>query len=230
MTRKSPQEKKELEYSKDHFTPGFDSSRMFPRTWKRKKTQANRQYRRKSQELLAGLKPGMSEDDLIPDDLTASRFQKSVSRKRLHKQGTITLGEKVKLTLEHRAEMVGRRVNRKREAEAWANSALSTLNSLQGEKLIAFVRRADRYRHGSLDERLHVMSSQDPLDRAICFLGRIDYGSGGGSAHEIYVVCRNPELRKGFETWLMKFEKLITPKQQNKARRRQNRGTQKNGN
>ena len=87
MSRKSPQEKKELEYTKGHFTFGFKSSRMFPKTWKRKKTQANRQYRRKSQELLAGLKPGMDEEGLISDDLTAAR------------SGTLTLGHDPRLLL-----------------------------------------------------------------------------------------------------------------------------------
>ena len=51
MGRKSPQEKKELEYTKDHFTFGWNSSRAFPKTWKRKKTNLNREYRRKSGEL-----------------------------------------------------------------------------------------------------------------------------------------------------------------------------------
>jgi hypothetical protein len=54
----------ELEYSKDHFTPGWNSSRMFPRTRRRKKTQANRVFRRKSAELLTELKPGMGETDV----------------------------------------------------------------------------------------------------------------------------------------------------------------------
>jgi hypothetical protein len=220
MGRKSPQEKKELEYSRDHFTPGWDSSRMFPRTWKRKKTHANRQYRRKSQELLAGLKPGIDANDVVSDDLTAARFQKSITRKRLHKQGTITLGEKVKATLERRTEAVGRKVNKKRAAEAWAKSTLSTLNSLQGENLADFVLRAEAFRRGSLDERLRVMSSQDPVDRALCFLSSIGYGSGVGSAHEIYAVCRNPELRKGFATWFMRVGKLTTAQQRTQTRRR----------
>ena len=102
--RKSPQQKKELEQTKDHFTPGWQSSRLFPKTWKRKKTRVNREYRRKSEELLAPAKPGIAADDLelIADDLTAARFQKSVSRTRLHKIGTITVGEKVKRKLERR--------------------------------------------------------------------------------------------------------------------------------
>jgi len=108
--RKSPQQKKELELTRDHFTRGWHSSRMFPRTWKRKKVGANREYRQKSEELLAQAKPGIGALDieLIADDPTAARFQKSVIRKRLHKIGTVTVGEKVKDKLERRAEAVGR--------------------------------------------------------------------------------------------------------------------------
>ena len=76
--RKSPQEKKSLEYTRDHFT--FAEHSSFPTTWKRKKTHANREFRRKSAELLVQAKSGMAVDDvaLIADDLTASLFQKSL--------------------------------------------------------------------------------------------------------------------------------------------------------
>jgi hypothetical protein len=107
---KSPQRKKELEYERDHFTFGWNSSRRFPKTWKRKKAQINRESRRKSQELLVGIKPGTEAGALegIADDLTAARLQKSVSRKRLHKTGTVSVGEKVRRKLEWRRDAVGR--------------------------------------------------------------------------------------------------------------------------
>jgi len=93
--RKSPQQKKELEYTRNHFTFGWVSSRNFPQTWKRKKARVNRNYRHKSEEILAQAKPGIASDDVesIADDLTAARFQKSISRKRLRKVGTVTVGE-----------------------------------------------------------------------------------------------------------------------------------------
>ena len=116
MRRKSPQEKKALEYAKDHFTFGRNSSRMFPKTWKRKKTQVNRQYRRKSQKLLADLKPGIGKADVIAEELTGERFQKSISRKRLHKQGTVTLAQKIKIKIEKRAATVGRKARNRRSA------------------------------------------------------------------------------------------------------------------
>ncbi len=207
MSRKSPQEKKQLDYTKGHFTGGFDSSRMFPKTWKRKKTQANRQYRRRTQELLAELKAGMGEDDVMSDDLTAARFQRSsISRKRLHKVGTVTLGEKVQLKLEKRTALVGRKVRTKRSCDSWARSALTTLNALQGERFVEVARRAQTLGRWSTDERLRVMRSQDPVDRALEFLNRIS----GGSAHEIYALRRSPALQKGFLAWLKKAERAAT--------------------
>jgi len=138
--RKSPQEKKQLEYTKNHFTFGFDSSRKFPQTWKRKKAHLNRQYRRKSEEVLAEAKPGIAAEDvdLLADDLTAARFQMSVSRKRLRKFETVTIGEKVRRNLEARAERECRKTrSRQRDEHAAiesATTAVKTLMSLRGEE------------------------------------------------------------------------------------------------
>jgi len=130
--RAPPQQKKQLEYTRDHFTFGWHSSRTFPTTWKRKKTRANREYRRKSEELLTQAKAGIAVDDveLLADDLTAARFQKSVIRKRLHKTGTVTVGEKVKGKLEKREQTAGRKVQRHQHYDHAATSAISTLVSL----------------------------------------------------------------------------------------------------
>lgn len=135
--RKSPQQKKQLEYTKDHFTFGQHSSRMFPTIWKRKKTRANREYRRKSEELLAQAKPGIPVDDveLLADDLTAARFQKSVIRKRLHKTGTVTVGEKVKRKLERREETAGRKVQRHQHYDHAATSAINTYRFTRWRKI-----------------------------------------------------------------------------------------------
>jgi len=206
--RKSPQQKKELEQTKDHFTPGWQSSRLFPKTWKRKKTRVNREYRRKSEELLAPAKPGIAADDLelIADDLTAARFQKSVSRTRLHKIGTITVGEKVKRKLERRKEAVGRTVRRHQEDERAAMSALGTLGSLSGEKLIEVVRQAEMLCvRRNADELKRVFRSNDPIDQAIQFLYRLT----SGSAFEIDSLHRNPELDKALGNWMAKARRIL---------------------
>lgn len=215
MNRKSPQEKKQLEYTKDHFTFGWHSSRMFPKTWKRKKAHANRQYRRKAQELLWGVKPGIGQQDLTSDDLTAARFQKSITRKRLYKQGTVTLGEKVKAKLEKRAALVERRAQTKRSCDSRARSALTALNGLQGKELVEVARRAETLCRGNVDELRRVMSSQDPVDRALEFLHCISLGS----AHESSALQRNPALQEGFSAWLKKAERATTRGQRIQASR-----------
>src|SRR5439155_15972365 len=168
--RKSPQRKKQLEYTKNHFTFGWHSFRTFPTTWKRKKTRANREYRRKSEELLTQAKPGIAVDDveLLADDLTTARFQKSIIRKRLHKTGTVTVGEKVTRKLERREETAGRKVQRRQHYDHAATSAISTLRSLNGERLVGVVRRADLLCGArNADELKRVLQSNDPVDRAL---------------------------------------------------------------
>ena len=206
--RKSPQQKKQLEYTKDHFTFGWHSSRMFPTTWKRKKTRANREYRRKSEELLAQTRPGIAVDDveLLADDLTAARFQKSVIRKRLHKTGTVTVGEKVKRKLERREATAGRKVQRHQHYRLAATSAISTLGSLDSEKLVGVVRRADLLCAArNADELKRVLQSNDPIDRALHFLYRIS----SGSAFEIDALRRNPELDEALGIWMEKAKRIL---------------------
>ena len=206
--RKSPQQKKELELSRDHFTPGWQSSRMFPRTWKRKKVRANREYRRKSEELLAQAKPGIGAQyiELIADDLTAARFQKSVIRKRLHKIGTVTVGARVKDKLERRAEAVGRNVRNHERYDRAAASTVKTLSSLAGEELLGVVRRAGLLcRDGNEDERRRVRQSTDAVDRALYFVSLVCSGSG----FELDALRRNPQLDKALEAWIRKAARML---------------------
>lgn len=206
--RKSPQQKKALEQTKDHFTPGWNSSRMFPKTWKRKKTRVNREYRRKSDELLAPAKPGMAVDDveLIADELTAARFQKSVSRKRLSKVGTITVGEKVKMNLEHRQNAVGRKVLGHLQSDRAATSAILALGSLDGEDLVDVVRRADRLcSRRNADELARVFRSKETIDRALYYL----YRTSAGLTSDICALRRNPELDKALRQWSEKAKRIL---------------------
>ena len=181
---------------------------MFPTTWKRKKARANREYRRKSEKLLTQAKPGIAVDDveLLADDLTAARFQKSVIRKRLHKMGTVTVGEKVKRKLERRKESVGRKVQSHQHYDNAATLAISTLASLDGEKLVGVVRRADLLcGRRNADELKRVQQSNDPIDRALCFLYRL----GWGSAHEFDVLRRNQGLDKALGSWMEKANRIL---------------------
>jgi hypothetical protein len=218
--RKSPQEKKELEYTRDHFTGGWDSSRYFPKTWRRKKVRVNRQYRRKSEEVLTPLKVGSTVEDLesIADDLTAARFQESISRKRLRKVGTVTLGEKVKHKLERRAEAVGRKVSRDRHEDEMAAAAIKTMTALTDDELEDFVRRVDLLccaRSGKEHKRVFTRSD-NPIDRALRFLNAVCVM---GSASEINALRRSPSLDAAFRNWLEKANRIILRQRHAKERK-----------
>jgi hypothetical protein len=212
--RKSPQEKKHLELTRDHFTYGRQSSRNFPATWKRKKAHANREFRRKTDELLVQVKPGMAAEDasLIAEDVTVARLQKSVVRKRLQKSGTVTVGEKVKAKLERREELVGRRVRRRTEEDKDAEQAIRTLTSLEGEKLASFVRHAVAW---NPDARQRAMRSTDPIVHAMQFLFR--YQSGSNSPRD--VICRNPEFRAAFDAFAERANRILARDRRSIARK-----------
>lgn len=206
--RKSPQQKKELEYTRNHFTFGWVSSRNFPQTWKRKKARVNRSYRRKSEEILAEVKPGVASNEVewVAEDLTAARFQKSISRKRLRKSGVVTVGEKIKRKLERRKEAAGRHGRRDQKHDNAARSAVETLSSLQGERLIEFVRRADLVCNARNPAALKsVLPCKDQFGQALYFLDRI---AAGGFERD--ALQRNPELNKAFGRWLEKANRILT--------------------
>jgi hypothetical protein len=204
--RKSPREKKSLEYTRDHFT--FAEHSSFPKMWKRKKTHANREYRRKSAGLLVQAKPGMGADDvaLIADDLTAALFQKSVVRKPLRKTGTVTVGEKVERKLVKREQSIGRRARSHEPYDLAADSAIRTLTSLEGENLVDVVRRARVLCDGgNPEEWVRLRQSSDPLDQALHFLQQLSHGS----AYEIDAVRRNEELGAALAAWVTKANRIL---------------------
>jgi hypothetical protein len=191
-----------------HFTFGMRSSRAFPRTWKRKKTQANRENRRKSDELLVQAKPEMSAQDidLAVGDVTPAQLAKSVFRKRLRKTGTVTVGEKVKLKLEKRAATVGRRAKSHEKYDLLAAEAVGTLTSLDGPQLVDFVRRALVFLHGGdPTEWARIKQSEDRIDRALSFLE----SHQRGSAPEREALCRNDDLRSAFRDWATKANRIL---------------------
>lgn len=217
--RKSPQRKKELEYTRNHFTFGWNSSRRFPKTWKQKKAHINRETRRKSQEILATVKPGMEASELerVADDLTATRFQKSVSRKRLLKTGTVTVGEKVKRKLERRREVVGWRFQSRQNNDLLAATAVNTLVSLQGKELIDAVRRADLICNGGNTAELNrvVQLPRTAVDRSLLFL----YGLSSGSFPLVSAIRRNPEVAERLRIWDEKAGRILERERRSRERR-----------
>lgn len=209
--QKSPQQKKELEFSRDHFTFS-EHPHAFRRNWKRKKTQANREVRRKSDELLAQAKPEMPAADveLIAGEITVAQLAKSVLRKRLRKGGTVSVGEKVKLKVEKRAEMIGRRVQSQKKFDSQVVQAVSTLRSLEGERLVDFVRSSSVFLDGGDPlEWNRVKTSNDPIDRALSFLE----GLVRGDARLDDALCRNRELREVFRNWVNSANRILVKDQ-----------------
>lgn len=205
--RKPPPEKKALEYQKDHFTFGWHSSRFFPKTWRRKKKIANRQYRRKSEAILAQSKVGDAAADveLLADDLTATRFQKSVSRKRLYKTGTVTLDEKIKLKLERRTLAENRKSGRRRGYDQEAANAIRLLTSLEGKELETAVLQANLVCSRPAEGFKRILPTKTPLDLALYFL----YLVAAGSDFQIDALKRNPSLDMALGEWLRKASRIV---------------------
>lgn len=206
--RKSPQKKKNLEYSKGHFTFS-EYPHAFRRNWKRKKARVNRQYRRKSDELLAQAKPGISanEVELIACDLTAAHLQKSVLKERLRKSGTVTVGEKIKLKLERRRASIGRNTKKHDRYDELAREAVRVLNSLDGKQILELCMRA-RQIGGDIKELRRITLSFNPIDRTVNFLWHISFGS----APEQEALRRNQELCEAYNAHMDRASRIVAQK------------------
>jgi uncharacterized protein YaaN involved in tellurite resistance len=215
--QKTPQLKKELELNKDHFT-FTKNPHAFRKSWKAKKAEANRQYRRKSDELLAVAKPENSAEDFesLVGDVTAAHLKKSVSYDRLHKRGTVSLREKIESKSQKRQETVDRRAKGKRNWDKVVHSAVTTLVALQGDELIQVVKRiAGLIQGGDPIEWMRTYQSKDRLGRTIFFVEQINRGN----CNYIDALRRNQELCKAFQTWVAKANRTIA-KQKRPAQRK----------
>ena len=217
--RKSPRQKKELEYARDHFAGGFNSSAHgLAKGWRRKKARVNRQYRRKSDELLAPLKPGLEGQDveIIAGELTPAHLQESVTRKRLHKIGVITMGKRVKDRLQRRAEAVGRKAQQHQHFDHAAAEAVRTLNHLSGQELAGLVNRAELLRKRNGDALKRVRNSKHPIDQALNFL----YAVSAGSSRELDALRRNPNVNRELGSWIQKANRIMAQEQRKQERKR----------
>lgn len=218
--QKSPQQKKELELKKDHFTFA-KHVHGFRKEWKDKKAQANRQYRRQSDELLVLAKPEISADDAeaLVGDVTIARLQRSVPRKRLHKWSTVSLGEKISIKSQKREDTVDRRAKGRRNWDNVVQSAVTTLLSLEGDELVQVVKRiAGLIQGGDPVEWMRTYQSKDRLDRTIFFVEQVNRGN----CLYIDALRRNQELCKAFQAWAVKANRILAKQRrpaQKKARR-----------
>jgi len=211
---KSPQEKKELALKKDHVTLGGESVHGFRKIWPKKKALANREYRRKSDELLAKPKSGNSAEDVeyMTGDVTATELEKSISRKRLVKWGAISLESAIQYKFEKREETVGRRANRNRRADAHVSSALSTLESLSEPRLKSFLTRLDALlERNDFSTQYQLSQSPDPQNQALFFVHQV--------VRKDFTYCRslqrNREFCLRYHAWRRKavqvMEKMMRP-------------------
>lgn len=195
--RKTPQEKKRLELEKDHFT--FSKApHAFRKTWKKKKAQMNRQYRRKSDEVLLPAKPeiGAVDAEALIGDVTAAHLKNSVLVKKLRKWSTVPLAQKIKVKSEKRQDTVGRRAKRKRNWDQVVRSAVSTLLALEGDELVQVVKRVAGLVHGGDPvEWMRAYRSKDRLARTIFFVEQIERGDW----FHIEALRRNQDLQQSVQ-------------------------------
>ena len=145
-----------------------------------------------------------SDAELTSGDVTPQQVQKSISRQRLVKWSTVSLGEKIRLKLEKRKESTGRRVNRRRNLDAFVTEAVSTLTSLKGAKLVDVVRRGARLLEGGDPiEWQRLSQSQESVDRALFFLDRLSRSWSYCEA-----LRKNQEAYKQFSLWLSTADRI----------------------
>lgn len=100
---KSPPEKKLAAYERDHFTFAWYSPHVFRKTWKKKKSRINRVVRRKSKDLLH-VAEGRSLNQMGPQEerLSSELFRLGLTKKKLRKDGVVSLQDKVRIKNEIR--------------------------------------------------------------------------------------------------------------------------------
>ena len=179
----------------------------------------NREYRRKSNELLTPVKPGLGAGDVetVSEEMTTTLFQKSVSRKRLNKIGVVSMGEKVQSRLQRREEAAGRKMRQHEYYDHAAAEAVNTLQQLGNRKLLAVVNRFELILQGNGQELGRLMFCCDPIDQALRFLHAVNVGSG----RELDALQRNPELCQDFRRWIQKADRIIAKTRRTRERKRQ---------
>jgi hypothetical protein len=190
--RETPQEKKLREYS-ERVSGG---NRRNAEARKKEKLEVSHETRNKANELLAQIKPQISHEDaeVVAGELTSTHLQKSVSRRRVRKDGAAPLRQVIEWHLEKRIYYLGRKRKITRpnpKYDKWAREAVETLTSIPKEIFADVARRAGQlcspeHRYQYQDESFPT----DPLDRALCFLQRLS----GGSTDENQALGRNKEV------------------------------------
>jgi hypothetical protein len=144
--KKTPKEKKDAAYEKDHYAFAWNYPHQFQKSWKKKKNRVNRVVRRKSKALLHSIE-GLSYTELSPEQesFTDQLFRKGLSKKKLSKTGVVNLREKVEQKIANRKEHSGFNVrNKARQIEGFRRfcSNLAQDKRYSQEKLLHLSRLA----------------------------------------------------------------------------------------
>ena len=128
--RKSPQEKKELEYKFDRRSFAWHQDKGLRIARRRRKDTINRAYRHKADSVV---RQGVDAKDLASEDneLTNSLLAVGLTKKRLRKFTPPTLKDAVALKTEHRET---RKSGKSQRAEAHERHAISIIEALEQAK------------------------------------------------------------------------------------------------
>lgn len=139
--KKTPQEKKEAAYEKNHYAFAWVSPQGFRKTWKKKKNYRNRVVRRKAKNLLHTVQcHSLGEFGPDEESLTSELFRKGLSQKKLYKDGVVSLREKVEAKKERReGNRLTRGEHKERLAVEYAASVVAferNPHSVEAQKLV----------------------------------------------------------------------------------------------
>jgi hypothetical protein len=140
--RLTPQEKKDLAYSRDHYVSASESRHAFRKNWPKKKSMANQAHRHSADEKIRQLnRLGDSQSiDNVPIEVTSEELRKPDPRKKLDKSGVHSLKEYVQFSRRRRSEREGGvRERRQRDDAEWRSCILAIErkpSSLSAAKLL----------------------------------------------------------------------------------------------
>lgn len=205
---KTPQQKKELAVKKDHFVRA-EHPHAFRKNWPRKKARTNRDYRRKTEEILSQAKRAITSEDseIVAGELTAAHIKQSVSRKRLRKSGKVSLAERISITQANRKRSIGKNVEKNRRLGNTVTAAVTTLGSLAGQQLEDTVIRIASLLQGGDPTEWHRLSrSRDPLDQAVYFVEQVEKW---GDFNLINALRNDENARQAYAEWMRKAARML---------------------
>jgi hypothetical protein len=102
--RRSPREKKDLAYKRDHYVSAGESRHAFRKNWPKKKAMMNQIQRHRAAQALHELERLGDTESILnsPQEVTSTQLKKVDPRKKLRKWGVMSLEEYVRRNQEAR--------------------------------------------------------------------------------------------------------------------------------